>query len=148
MSTPIERIETPDLSAREATSDVHDAFDDAAADDAAAGPTGLAHQLGQLPRGPATGVITGRLSGVPHHTQLFAELLFGPKFLSGQGFDTRVIRQAEVVARGGDRIGIRLETFRPRQPGLHDEFGFRRLGRWRSFPPALAVSPAPNGLIP
>jgi len=88
-----------------------------------AGPT--PHQpLSIVIRNPETNAIIGGLTGSSSHDWLFIKLFFIPESLRGQNLGTKLIAQAESIARTRNLTGIWLDTFEFQARGFYEKQGF------------------------
>lgn len=128
---PIEQLEDEAaLAARKPILDAIDAFNDRA--------TGLndrVRQLALLIRDAGTGDIAGGLYGVSYYSWLFVQLLIVPERHRGTGLGTRLLRQAEAVARQRGCIGVWLDTFSFQARGFYEKRGYQAFGEIASYPP-------------
>jgi GNAT superfamily N-acetyltransferase len=130
MTPAIERIETQDPAARKVLFDLIDGYNDART-----GRDEPARWLGLLLREPGSRRVTGGLWGVSYYDWLFIDLLVVPEALRGQGLGTRLLRQAEEIARARNCIGMWLDTFSFQARPFYERFGFRVFGEIPEYPP-------------
>jgi GNAT superfamily N-acetyltransferase len=118
MTYTIEILETESPEALTAIGDALEAFNTAQA-----GPS--PHQpLSILLKHPETNAILGGLTGSSSHDWLFIKLFFIPESLRGQNLGTRLIAQAEAIARARNLTGIWLDTFEFQARGFYEKQGF------------------------
>ena len=118
------------LAARKPILDAIDAFNDQAT-----GLTEPVHQLALAIRDAEGGDIAGGLYGVSYYGWLFVELLIVPERHRGTGIGTRLLRQAESVARQRGCIGVWLDTFSFQARGFYEKLGYEIFGEIASYPP-------------
>ncbi len=100
--------------------------------------TGLgapSRRLALAVRDPQTGGVVGGLWAVSYYGWLFVELLALPEAYRGHGLGTRLMRQAEAVARGRGCIGVWLDTFSFQARGFYEKLGYRVFGTIAEYPP-------------
>lgn len=97
------------------------------------GPAGY-QPLGLFITDPATGAVTGGLSGYALFDWLFVQFLAVPEALRGEGVGTDLLDQAEAWARERGLIGIWLDTFAFGAPGFYEKLGFRSFGTLEDHP--------------
>ena len=68
----------------------------------------------------------GGLWALSAHNWFRIDLLFIPEQLRGEGLGTRLVRQAEAIARERGHIGIWLNTFEA--PGFYQKLGYEVFG--------------------
>jgi GNAT superfamily N-acetyltransferase len=73
------------------------------------------------------------LWGHLYYDRLFFELLFVPESVRGQRFGTRLLAQAEAVAREKDCVGIWLDSFSFQVPGFYLKRGFEAWGTLENY---------------
>jgi len=84
--------------------------------------------LGILLRDPDTFEIIGGLYAVDEYNWLFIKYLVVPEALRGQGFGTRLMAEAERVARERNCVGIFLDTYDFQAKPFYLKFGFEQFG--------------------
>jgi GNAT superfamily N-acetyltransferase len=129
MPPEIERIETQDLAARKAIFDALDAYNDLRT-----GRPEPLQWLGLLLREPGSQRIAGGLWAVSYYDWMFIELLVVPEALRGQGLGTRLMRQAEAVARERGCIGVWLDTFSFQARSFYERLGYRVIATIGNYP--------------
>jgi GNAT superfamily N-acetyltransferase len=70
----------------------------------------------------------GGLWGRSAYDWLHIELLFVPEQLRGEGLGTRLVRQAEAIARERGHIGIWVDTHDFQAPGFYQKLGYEVFG--------------------
>lgn len=132
MTVPrIEQIEGETaVAARRPIGDAMDAFNDRAT-----GRGDPALPLALAIRDPATEEIIGGLYAVSYYEWLFVELLIVPERHRGGGVGTRLMRQAEEVARQRGCVGVWLDTFSFQARGFYERLGYAVFGEIASYPP-------------
>jgi GNAT superfamily N-acetyltransferase len=80
------------------------------------------------------GTVVGGLWGHLYYDWLFIELLFVPESVRGQRFGTRLLTQAEAMAREKRCIGIWLDSFSFQAPGFYLKHGFEAWGTLENYP--------------
>ncbi len=80
------------------------------------------------------GNAVGGLWAKLYYDWLFVELLFVPENLRGEDFGTRLLTQAEQIARQKTCIGIWLDTFSFQAPGFYEKNGYERFGALKDYP--------------
>ena len=88
--------------------------------------------LGILLRDPDTFEIIGGLYAVDEYNWLFIKYLVVSEALRGQGFGTRLMAEAERVARERECAGIFLDTFDFQAKPFYLKLGFEQFGELRS----------------
>lgn len=84
--------------------------------------------LGILLRDPDTFEIIGGLYAVDEYNWLFIKYLVVSEALRGQGFGTRLMAEAERVARERECAGIFLDTFDFQAKPFYLKLGFEQFG--------------------
>ena len=97
--------------------------------------TGKYGSIGLMLKHPDTGATDGGLTARIGFGWMFVELLFVPERLRGQGVGTRLMQQAEVVAREQQCIGIWLDTFTFQAPDFYRKLGYVVFGEIANYPP-------------
>jgi GNAT superfamily N-acetyltransferase len=69
-----------------------------------------------------------------YYDWLFVELLFVPEDLRGEDFGTKLLTQAEQIAREKSCVGIWLDTFSFQAPGFYEKNGYERFGALENYP--------------
>ncbi|MDE1995246.1 MAG: GNAT family N-acetyltransferase [Rhizobiaceae bacterium] len=80
------------------------------------------------------GQSVGGLWAKLYYDWLFVELLFVPENLRGGDFGTKLLAQAERIAREKSCIGIWLDTFSFQAPGFYEKKGYERFGVLDNYP--------------
>jgi GNAT superfamily N-acetyltransferase len=80
------------------------------------------------------GQSVGGLWGKLYYDWLFVELLFVPESLRGQDFGSKLLAEAERIAKAKDYIGIWLDTFSFQAPGFYAKNGYERFGALDNYP--------------
>lgn len=130
MTPEIECIETEDREVHQAIMAAINAYN--------AGRTGLAEPDRPLLlaiRDPGTGRVVGGLQGVSYYGWLFVETLVLPEALRGRRLGTRLMDQAETIARQRGCIGVWLDTFSFQARGFYEKRGYRLFGQIDDYPP-------------
>ena len=130
MSIAFERIETWDADARKAILDAIIEYNDSLT-----GRREPAQPLGLLLRDPSSRQIVGGLWGVSYYSWLFVELLALPAAMRGKGVGSRLMREAEAVARERGCLGVWLDTFSFQARGFYEKLGYSVFGQMNDFPP-------------
>ncbi len=117
-SYTIEILETESPEAVTALGDALDAFNLTKA-----GPSGY-QPLSILIKHPETNAILGGLTGKSFHDWLYINLFFLPESLRGQNLGTKLIAQAEAIARARNLTGIWLDTFEFQARPFYEKQGF------------------------
>ncbi|HWA18888.1 MAG TPA: GNAT family N-acetyltransferase [Devosia sp.] len=81
-------------------------------------------------RGDAVGGLTARYA----YQWMFVELLFVPPEARGQKLGTRLMEQAEQVARANGLTGIWLDTFAFQARGFYEKLGYSVFGEIADTP--------------
>lgn len=76
----------------------------------------------------------GGLWGHLYYDWLFIELLFVPESVRGQRFGTRLLAQAEAVARGKGCLGVWVDSYSFQAPGFYLKHGFEAWGTLENHP--------------
>ena len=87
-----------------------------------------------LLRDPVTDAVTGGLWGIVSADWLFVELLFVPEELRGSGLGSKLIAEAEAIAKRKSCIGVRLDTFTFQAPGFYEKQGYTSFGALEDHP--------------
>jgi GNAT superfamily N-acetyltransferase len=80
------------------------------------------------------GTAVGGLWGHLYYDWLFIELLFVPESVRGQKFGTRLLAQAEAVAREKGCLGIWVDSYSFQAPGFYLKHGFEAWGTLENQP--------------
>jgi GNAT superfamily N-acetyltransferase len=80
--------------------------------------------------GKTEGGLTARL----YYEWMFIELLFVPESLRGQNFGTRLMAEAERIARDRGLRGIWLDTFAFQARGFYEKLGYSIFGELADYP--------------
>lgn len=81
-----------------------------------------------LIRDPITDEVQGGLWGVDDFGWAFIVYLFVPSSLRGRNVGTRLIEEAERIARGRGMNGMWVNTFDFQAAGFYERLGFARFG--------------------
>ena len=92
-------------------------------------------QFGLVLRDPDGGAIVGGLWAKPEWGLLFVETLFLPDQLRGSGIGTRLMREAEVVARDRGYAGVFLDTFSFQARPFYERLGYSVFTLIEDYPP-------------
>ncbi|MBB5575139.1 MULTISPECIES: GNAT family N-acetyltransferase [Rhizobium] len=84
------------------------------------------------------GSAVGGLWAKLYYDWLFVELLFVPENLRGEDFGTKLLAQAEQIARQKTCVGIWLDTFSFQAPGFYEKNGYERFGTLEDYPKGRA----------
>lgn len=84
------------------------------------------------------GKIIGGLWGVTYWNWLFVDQFVVPESCRGQGLGTRLLRQAEDIARQRGCIGVWLYTFSFQAPHFYKQRGYAEFGQISDYPPGQA----------
>jgi len=128
MDYTIEIIETESREALSAIGDALGAFNAAQAGETSHLPLSI------VIRHPETNAIIGGLTGSSSHDWLFIKLFFIPESLRGQNLGTKLIAQAETIARARNLTGIWLDTFEFQARGFYEKLGFTLFGTLPDHP--------------
>jgi GNAT superfamily N-acetyltransferase len=82
----------------------------------------------------AGGIVTGGLWGYSLYDWLFVELLVVPEPFRRTGLGTRLMRQAEEIARQRDCVGIWLDTFEFQARPFYEKLGYSVFGQLDDHP--------------
>jgi GNAT superfamily N-acetyltransferase len=86
-------------------------------------------------RDPVSGAVSGGLWAISYYGWLFVELLVLPEAVRGQGLGTRLMREAERVARERGCVGVWLDTFTFQARGFYEKLGYTVFGQIDDYPP-------------
>jgi len=100
------------------------------------GPSGF-HPVAILIQDPASGKTMGGLWGRIGYDWLFVELLVIPEGFRGQDLGTRILTQAEDIARKHNCLGAWLDTFAFQAPGFYKKLGYEIFGTIEDHPRGL-----------
>ncbi|MBV8474214.1 MAG: GNAT family N-acetyltransferase, partial [Hyphomicrobiales bacterium] len=89
-----------------------------------------------LVRDEASGDALGGLWARAAFGWLFVELLFVPESLRGQGVGSRLLAQAEDLARQNGCVGVWLDTFSFQAPDFYRKNGYETFGVIDDYPGA------------
>jgi GNAT superfamily N-acetyltransferase len=78
--------------------------------------------------------IRGGLWGEIYFGWLFVELLFVPEDLRGQGLGSRLLAEAETIARQRGCAHVWLDTFTFQAPDFYRRLGYAEFGRLGHYP--------------
>jgi GNAT superfamily N-acetyltransferase len=84
------------------------------------------------------GATIGGLWGRSAYEWLFVELLFIPEHLRGAGLGSRLMRQAEEIARLRNCTGIWLDTFAFQALGFYQKLGYTIFGELKDHPRGIS----------
>jgi GNAT superfamily N-acetyltransferase len=124
----IERVEAPGHEVEEAILAALLVYNEAAAGPARYQPVAL------VLRDPATGTIAGGLWADMYYEWSFVKLLVVPESLRGSGYGTRLMQQAETIARDYGATGIWLDTFSFQARGFYEKLGFTCFATLDDYP--------------
>jgi GNAT superfamily N-acetyltransferase len=79
-------------------------------------------------RDPETKEVTGGLYGVDGYGWAFVKLLIVPEPYRGMGLGTRLIEEAEAIARARGYIGVWLDTFEFQARPFYEKLGYTLFG--------------------
>ena len=85
-------------------------------------------------RDDATGERLGGLWGQIYYGWLFVELLYAPEQNRGQGLGSRLLAQAEKIARAKGCHAVWLDTFSFQAPGFYRKLGYEPFGTLADYP--------------
>lgn len=91
--------------------------------------------FGLIVRGPASGAVTGGLWAKPEWGLLFIETLILPEPLRGAGLGTRLLREAEGIARSRGYTGVFLDTFTFQARPFYERLGYAVFTIINEYPP-------------
>jgi GNAT superfamily N-acetyltransferase len=80
------------------------------------------------------GAITGGLYGRSYYDWLFVNLLIVPEALRGQRMGSKLMAEAETIARARGCTGIWLDTFSFQARGFYEKLGFTMFGEIEDYP--------------
>ena len=80
------------------------------------------------------GITIGGLWGWSTYEWLFVELLFVPANLRGTGTGSRLLQQAEDIARERNCTGVWLDTFAFQALGFYQKLGYSVFGELKDHP--------------
>lgn len=83
----------------------------------------------------AHGATVGGLIGRIGYGWLFVELLGLPEAARGAGLGTRLMAEAESIARAAGCVGIWLDTYDFQARGFYERLGFEEFGTIADYPP-------------
>jgi GNAT superfamily N-acetyltransferase len=92
-------------------------------------------QFGLVLRDPATGAVTGGLWAKPLYGLLFLAFLILPPHLRGGGTGTRLVREAERIARERGYAGVFLDTFSFQARPFYERLGYSVFTIISDYPP-------------
>lgn len=98
-----------------------------------AGPSG-SQALALLLQDEETGQLIGGLWGRFGYDWLFIELLAVPERLRSGGYGSRLMREAERIARERGAAGIWLDTFSFQARGFYEKLGYSVFGQLPNHP--------------
>ena len=84
------------------------------------------------------GTTIGGLWGRSAYEWLFVELLFVPEHLRGTGTGTRLMQQAEDIARHRNCTGVWLDTFAFQALGFYQKLGYTIFGELKDHPRGIS----------
>jgi GNAT superfamily N-acetyltransferase len=87
---------------------------------------------------PETGAVTGGCFGVADYGWCFVKFLVVPEAYRGMGIGTRLMAEAETIARRRSRVGIWLDTFEFQARPFYEKLGYRVFGELEAGPAAYA----------
>jgi len=105
--------------------------------DATAGPTDY-RPLAVLLKDDVTEAVIGGLWGRTAYAWLFVELFVVPQSARRHGFGSRLLADAERLARARGCVGVWLDTFAFQAPGFYLRHGYMEFGRIDDFPAGSA----------
>lgn len=79
-------------------------------------------------RDPETNAVTGGLYGIDGYGWAFVKLLVIPEQYRGMGLGTRLITEAENIARARGYIGVWLDTFEFQARPFYEKLGYTLFG--------------------
>lgn len=85
-----------------------------------------------------SGELIGGLNGVSHWRWLYIRHLWIEPAQRGRGLGSRLMAEAERLARGRGCVGVYVDTFEPRAGAFYEALGFTRAGEIVGFPPGHA----------
>jgi GNAT superfamily N-acetyltransferase len=80
------------------------------------------------------GQSVGGLWGKLYYDWLFVELLFVPESMRGKDLGSKLLAEAERIAKAKARVGIWLDTFSFQAPGFYEKNGYERFGALENYP--------------
>lgn len=90
--------------------------------------------LALLLRDPGGEAVIGGLWGVSYWQWLFVDQFFIPEQCRGNGLGTRLLQQAEDIARERGCIGVWLFTFSFQAPAFYRKLGYSAFGQIPDYP--------------
>lgn len=84
------------------------------------------------------GTTIGGLWGRSAYEWLFVELLFVPEHLRGNGTGTRLLKQAEEIARQRNCTGVWLDTFDFQALPFYQKLGYTVFGELKDHPRGIS----------
>jgi GNAT superfamily N-acetyltransferase len=85
-------------------------------------------------RDKATGRVNGGLWGQLFYNWLYVELLFVPEEERGKNIGSRLIAEAEAIAREKSCVGVWLDTFAFQAPEFYRKLGYEVFGTLNDYP--------------
>ena len=92
-------------------------------------------QFGLVVRNPSTRAVIGGLWAQPVYGLLFLEFLILPEHLRGSGIGTRLVHQAEDIARSRGYAGVFLDTFSFQARPFYERLGYSIFTVIGDYPP-------------
>lgn len=83
---------------------------------------------------PDSGAVIGGLWGASVVGWLYVDLVVVPEGHRGQGLGTKLLQEAEAIARKRGCIGMWLYTATFQAPGFYEKLGFRKFGTIPDYP--------------
>jgi D-serine dehydratase len=85
----------------------------------------------------AEGSLLGGLNGKVYRGALFVDQLFVDESLRGQGWGSRLLERAEILARGRGAVFAHLDTFSFQAPDFYEKHGYVIFGVLDDYPDGL-----------
>jgi GNAT superfamily N-acetyltransferase len=82
-----------------------------------------------------SGAVIGGLWGQSAAAWMFVDLLVVPEAFRGQGLGSRLLREAEDIAKKRNCTGVWLHTGTFQAPGFYEKKGYQRFGALPDYPP-------------
>jgi GNAT superfamily N-acetyltransferase len=86
----------------------------------------------------ASGTVQGGVRGGTYWNWLYVEWLWVAEAWRGRGTGSRLLRQAEQIARKRGCVGVYLDTFSFQAPGFYRKQGYKKIGQLAGLPPGSA----------
>jgi GNAT superfamily N-acetyltransferase len=80
-------------------------------------------------------VVCAGLKGQTHYSWLYVDWLWIAESVRGQDYGSKLLKQAESIARERGCVGAFLYTYRFQAPDFYQKHGYKEFGRLENFPP-------------